>query len=195
MTTWARLDEQLAAWVIKLVAEVKVSEQDATKLATTIAADVRFLSTEAKAAVRAASPISIDDRVQELLGFQGWMDETGRIKLSAFAGRVKVIAQNYICFVYLPESCFKILSKELPSGSVAKRCCKFLCGDRIRALRNAVAHANWTYRSDFKAIVYWARKGDDRTDPLLQFEVEQNELDFWQALSRCVAHVALSNLE
>ena len=64
----------------------------------------------------------------------------------------------------------------------------------MRAFRNAVAHANWTYRADCRALVYWARKGSDPNEPLEQFEVEQDDLSFWQALSRCVAYAAYSNL-
>ena len=57
-----------------------------------------------------------------------------------------------------------------------------------------MAHANWTYRGDFGAIIYWARKGDAPDEPMQRFEVVQDELTFWQALSRCVAYSAFSNL-
>jgi hypothetical protein len=193
--TWTRLDEQMAAWSGKLISEIKISEDDSHKLATKIASDVRFLSRDVKTEIAAASPIALHDRLQELRAFQGWMDMVTNSNVSPFVVRAQVITQNYICFVYLPESCFRILSKNTPSGSVVKKCTKFLGADRIRAFRNAIAHANWSYRGDFGAITYWARKGDHPNDPLLKFEVEQQELAFWQALSRCVAYAALSNLE
>jgi hypothetical protein len=193
--TWTRLDEQMAAWSGKLVSEIKVSEDDSRKLATKIASDVRFLSRDVKTEIAAASPVALHERLQELRAFQGWMDTVANSDVSPFVVRAQVITQNYICFVYLPESCFSILSKNTPSGSVAKKCAKFLGADRIRAFRNAIAHANWSYRGDFGAVTYWARKGADPNDPLLKFEVEQHELAFWQALSRCVAYAALSNLE
>jgi hypothetical protein len=185
----------MAIWSDKLVSEIKISEDDSRKLATKIASDVRFLSQNVKTEIAAASPVALHDRLQELRAFQGWMDTVANSNVSPFVVRAQVITQNYICFVYLPESCFRILSKNTPSGSVAKKCAKFLDADRIRAFRNAIAHANWAYRSDFGAITYWARKGADPNDPLLKFEVEQQELAFWQALSRCVAYAALSNLE
>ena len=193
--TWTRLDEQMAAWSGKLVSETKISEDDSRKLATKIASDVRFLSRDVKMEIAAASPVALHDRLQELRAFQGWMDAVANSNVSPFVVRAQVITQNYICFVYLPESCFNILSKNTPSGPVAKKCAKFLSADRIRAFRNAIAHANWSYRGDFGAITYWARKGADPNDPLMEFEVEQQELAFWQALSRCVAYAALSNLE
>ncbi len=193
--TWARLDEQMAVWSDKLVSQIKISEDDSRKLATKIASDVRFLPRDVKAEIAAASPVALHDRLQELRAFQAWMDMVANSSVSPFVVRAQVITQNYICFVYLPESCFTILSKNTPSGSVAKKCAKFLGADRIRAFRNAIAHANWSYRSDFGAITYWARKSADPNDLLLKFEVEQQELAFWQALSRCVAYAALSNLE
>ena len=60
--------------------------------------------------------------------------------------------------------------------------------------QNAIAHANWSYRGDFNAIVYWARKGADPQENLERFEVAQEGLSFWQSLSRCVAYAAFSNL-
>jgi len=178
-----------------LVSEIKISEPDSRKLGTKIASDVRFLPRDAKVEIAAASPIAVRDRLEELRAFQGWMETIGNSKVSPFVVRAQVITQNYICFVYLPESCFRVLSKNAPAGSVAKKCAKFLSDDRIRAFRNAIAHANWSYRADFGAITYWARKGTDPNSPLLKFEVLQEELSFWQALSRCVAYAALSNLD
>ncbi|MDR3486607.1 MAG: hypothetical protein P4M05_17095 [Bradyrhizobium sp.] len=192
--TWARLDEQLAVWSDKLVSEIKISENNSRKLATKIASDVRFLPRDVKAEIAAASPVGLRDRLEELRAFQGWMETVANSSTSPFVVRAQVITQNYICFVYLPESCFSILSKNTPSESVARKCAKFLSADRIRAFRNAIAHANWSYRNDFGAITYWARKSANPNDPLSKFEVEQQELAFWQALSRCVAYAALSNL-
>jgi hypothetical protein len=185
----------MAVWSPKLVSEVRISADDSRKLATKIASEVRFLSIGAKAEIAAASPVHVRDRLQELGAFQGWMDTVAKTgNASPVVVRAQVITQNYICFVYLPESCFRILAKSLPSGSVTKQCAKFLSNDRVRAFRNAIAHANWTYRSDFSGITYWARKGADLDIPLSKFEVLQQELAFWQALSRCVAYAAFSNL-
>lgn len=192
--TWAQLDEQMAVWSGRLMSEVKISDEDSRKLATKIAGDVRFLPTEVKAEITVASPIPLSDRLQELQAFQGWMDLARQSPASPFIVRAQVITQNYICFNYLPESCFRILSKTAPVGSVTRKCAQFLSDNRIRAFRNAIAHANWSYRDDFNAIVYWARKGSDPNEALERFEVVQEELAFWQSLSRCVAYAAFSNL-
>jgi hypothetical protein len=177
------------------VSEINLSEQDSHKLGTTIASEVRFLPLNVKQEIAAASPVSLENRVQELIAFQGWMDTAAESETSPFVVRAQVITQNYICFVYLPESCFSILSKKTPSGSVVRKCARFLTDDRIRAFRNAIAHANWCYQNDFRGITYWARKSSNPTDPLVRFEVLQHELDFWRMLSRCVAYAALSNLK
>lgn len=183
----------MAAFSGRLEREVKVPSQSVSKLATTIAADVRFLPVEVKAELRAATPIAISDRLAEVQAFQSWMD-VAHTAQNPNITRAQVITQNYICFVYLPESLFRVLAKHCPTGSAARKCSQYLSNNPVRAFRNAVAHANWTYRSDFGALVYWARKGADPEEPLQRFEVEQEELSFWQSLSRCLAYAALTNL-
>lgn len=192
--TWAHLDQQMAAWSTRLVSEVKISEAESRKLATTIASDIRFLTTDAKALIAAASPVQLHDRLQELTAFQGWMDTVHQSKVSPFVARAQVITQNYICFVYLAESCFRILAKTALAGSTARKCAQFLSNNPVRAFRNAIAHANWTYRHDFKGLIYWAKKDGSQNEILDRFEVDQETLSFWQSLARCVAYSAFSNL-
>ena len=191
---WKHLDAQMRAFATRLTSEVKLTPEMATKLATTIAADVRFLSSEQKAELRAASPVPLQDRLAELQAFQGWMDQAHTVRNHPFVTRAQVLSQNYICFVYLPEACFRVLAKACPSESAARKCAQFLNNNPVRAFRNAIAHANWTYRADFGALIYWARKGNAQGEPLERFEVEQDDLSFWQSLSRCVAYAAYSNL-
>lgn len=192
--TWDRLDNQMAVWSERLKSELKINAEDSRKLATAIAADVRFLPAEVKEEIKTASPVSLNDRLQELQAFQVWMDLIGNPTSSPYIVRAQVLTQNYICFVYLPESCFRVLAKAAPTGSTVRKCAQFLNNNPVRTFRNSIAHANWTYRSDFRAIVYWARKGSDPAEPLEEFEVTQEELDYWQSLSRCVAYAAFSNL-
>jgi hypothetical protein len=192
--TWTTIDEQMSVWSSRLVSEVKVSIEDSRKLATKISSDIRFLPTGAKAEIAATSPVRLSDRLQELQAFQGWMDIARQSEASPSIVRAQVITQNYICFVYLPESCFRILSKTTPAGSTARKCAQFLSNNPIRAFRNAIPHANWSYRHDFKGIVYWSKKDSSPEATLDRFEVDQETLAFWQSLSRCVAYSAFSNL-
>jgi hypothetical protein len=194
MSTWRQLDAQMARFSDRLINAVKLSPEIAERLASSVAADVRFLSQEEKLAIKSFSPVPLADRLSELEAFQGWMDLARGVETNPFVTRAQVLTQNYICFVYLPEGCFRALAKHCANGSAAKKCAKFLSDNPVRAFRNAIAHANWKYRSDFQAIVFWARKGGDPNEPLEQFEVEQGELSFWQALSRCVAYASYSNL-
>jgi hypothetical protein len=191
---WQRLDTQMQPFADRLTSEVKLTLEMAAKLATTIAADVRFLTREQKAEMRAASPVPLEERLAELQAFQGWMDQAHKVRKNPFVTRAQVLSQNYICFVYLPEACFRVLAKSCPGESAARKCAQFLINNPVRAFRNAIAHANWTYRADYGALIYWARKGSDQSEPLERFEVEQNDLSFWQSLSRCVAYAAYSNL-
>ena len=192
--SWAHVDAQMFGLSDKLSSEVGLPIELHGKLATAIAAEVRFLRGDAKREILSASPVSVKARLTELSAFQGWMDHAGKTAASPFVVRAQVMTQNYVCFVYLPESCFRVLAKHMPAGSATKKCAQFLCNDRVRSFRNALAHANWTYRDDFQALIYWARKGSTNLEPLTKFEVDNRELNFWQALSRCVAYAALSNL-
>ncbi len=184
----------MSVWANRLVSEVKVSLDDSRMLATAIARDVRFLPIGTKSEIKEASPVPLVDRREELVAFQTWMDSVRDTKHPPTV-RAKIVAGNYICFVYLPESFFRIFAKSPTPKSALKHCAMFLTDGRIRAFRNAIAHSNWRYREDFGALIYWAKKGAAANEPLSMFEVENSELSFWQMLSRCVAYAAVLNLE
>ena len=109
--------------------------------------------------------------------------------------RAQVIVQNYVCFVYLGEACFKNLKKYLEPGSVAKKCCNFLVNNPVRAFRNAIAHSNWKYNDDFSGIIFYARKGHQAAEPMTEWKLSDKDLAFWQSLARCTAYTALSCLK
>ena len=171
MSSWQRLDAQMEHFSVRLMTVVKLSHEMAAKLATNIAADVRFLSPAQKSEIKNASPVPLGERLSELQAFQRWMDLARTVKSDPAVTRAQVLSQNYVCFVYLPEACFHVLASVCPNGAATKKCAKFLSDNPVRAFRNAIAHANWTYRSDFKAIVFWARKGSNPSEPLERFEV------------------------
>ena len=148
------------------------------------------MGVKAKGQATEGSVISLNDRIGELSAFQAFME----LDLPHELIRAKVIVQNYVCFVYLGEACFKALRKSLPNGSTAKKCCKFLTDNPVRAFRNALAHGNWRYLPDFSGLEYWAQKGSDATEPLSKFVVSQEELNFWSALARCTAYSIYAGL-
>lgn len=189
------LDQQMVFWSEKLITDLKIKKEDTHKLATTIASEVRWLPIEKKKEIVMATPVSIKSRYEELIAFQGWMDIIHGGEKDPYKIRAQLIVQNYICFVYLNESLFRILIKHLPKDSTSKKCCSFLVNNPVRAFRNAIAHSNWCYKSDFSGIRYWAKKGSNPNEPLIEFEVNQNDLSFWQAMSRCTAYAAYENLK
>jgi hypothetical protein len=193
--SYEHLDRQLKAFSDRLTEAVRLQASETGKVATLIAAEVRFLEPDSRAEVHAAGPVPLRDRLDELQAFQAWMDTASSVRGNAAITRAQVITQNYVCFVYLGEACFRALRKTSKPGSVTRRCCEYLTDNPIRAFRNAIAHSNWTYAPDFSGLVYWARKGSDPDEALSRFEVGQHELGFWQALSRGVAYAAYTSIE
>jgi len=181
------LDEQMRDWSTRLRDELMVTPPESDGLASAIAREVQGLSFEAMDRVRIASLIPLRARLEELIAFQTWMDLTHESKPHPAMVRAQVLTELYMCFVYLGEACFNVLRKELPVGSVTKKCCKFLTENPVRALRNAVAHSNWCYLPDFSGLEFWAKKGADLNEQPTRFVVLQEELSFWQALARCTA--------
>lgn len=192
--SYGRLDQQMKAFSTPLISEVRLKEGETAKIATTIAAEVRFLDQQSRNSVLEASPVPLAARLDELVAFQSWMDLATSTTNPAVV-RAQVIVQNYVCFVYLGESCFRALRKASRAGSLTRRCCEFLTDNPVRAFRNAVAHSNWTYKPDFSGLMFWARKGEGKDEPMVQFDVTQAQLAFWQALSRAVAYAAYTSLQ
>lgn len=183
------------SWSTRLRDDLSVVPPESNQLATTIAREVAALSDEVKQRAREVSPVPLKIRIEELVAFQGFMDLIREAtKPNPVVVRAQVVYQNYICFVYLGESCFKVLKEELPTGATAKKCCKFLTDNPVRAFRNALAHGNWRYLPDFSGLEYWARKGADPKEPVVHYEVSQQELSFWQALARCTAYASFLTL-
>ena len=189
------LDDQMRNWSVQLCAALKIGQPESRQLASTIEREVMTLSLEAKQRVIDASLIPLEARLDELQAFQMWMDLVREFeKPNAALIRAQVVTQLYISFVYLGEACFTVLKKELPVGSTTRKCCNFLTENPVRALRNAVAHSNWQYLSDFSGLEFWAKKGSDPNEKSIKFVVLQQELDFWQALARCTAYASYLNL-
>jgi hypothetical protein len=191
---FAALDHQLAQWSARLISEVRLSEPVAGALGSTIAREVAALDSQLRLRLRETHHVPLSDRLDELVAFQAFMDSVHGIGAPPPIIRAQVIIQNYVCFVYLGESCFRELRKVLPSSSAAFKCCVFLTSNPVRAFRNALAHGNWRYVPDFSGIEFWARKGATLDEPLARWEVPQEDLTFWQAVARCTAYAAFLSL-
>lgn len=187
---WTELDRQMRGFSPFLRDEFGITPPESNCLASTIAAEIRGLSAEVRRTLLSETTVQPKDRLDELVAFQSFMDLANAVSNHPGVTRAQVITQNYVCFVYLGDACFKTLRQISPPGSATKRCAKFLTDNPVRAFRNAVAHANWNYRPDFSGLVFWSRRGADPNEPLTRFEVSQRDLGFWQALARCVAYIA-----
>jgi hypothetical protein len=190
-----KLNRQLAAHRSRLLGDVGLTADEASKVATLVASDIRFLSPDAKAEIKAASPVSISARIDELLVFQAWMDLAHSLPKHPTIIRTQVIVQNYVCFIYLKDACFEVISKQAPPKSVAARCAKHLSRGAVRDFRNAFSHANWQYNSTYTGLECWVRQNArNRSGSLKHFVVSQDDLTFWQTLSRAVAYATYLQL-
>lgn len=194
--SWKKLDSQMAQYQRHLVRDVQLDIGTAAALATSVAADVRFLSREQKDGLKKVTPVRLNDRLEEVHAFQRFSDFANLLPAGQLpqVTRAHVSYQNYICFCYLSEALFLHLRKVAKTGSAAKKCSKFLTDGSVRYFRNAFAHGNWQYSKDFSQIIFWSRKGADKSEPMQKFHVTNEELAFWQALSRCLAYAAFENL-
>lgn len=189
------LDRQLAAFRERLISDVGLTVDEAGKVATLVAADIRFLPVEAKTEIKAASPVPVSARFEELVAFQSWSDFAASVKSNPAITRASVVVQNYICLVYLKDACFEVVAKRAASGSVAARAAAYLSRGVVRDFRNAFSHANWCYNTSFTGLECWVLEDSrNRSGPMRHFEVSQADIDFWQALSRGVAYATYEQL-
>jgi hypothetical protein len=190
------LNRQLAAFGNRLKSEVGLNDAEAKKVATHVSGDIRFLPVDTKNEIKTASNIPLGARYEELVAFQAWSDLASSIKNSPPLTRAQVIVQNYVCFVYLKDSCFEVIAKKAIAASVAARCANYLSTDQVRDFRNAFSHANWKYNSSFTGFDCWVLvDARNRAGPMRQFAVLQDDINFWQTLSRCVAYAVYEQLK
>ena len=106
------LDRQISNYSQRLETEVGLHSEECLKVATLVAADVRFLPSDIKGEIKSASPVPIKARLDELIAFQAWMDLASSNRTNPSVTRAQVIVQNYICFIYLKDACFEVLANK-----------------------------------------------------------------------------------
>lgn len=193
------LDRQLYHYNDRLKEDIGVETKYLGSICTTIYKELGQLSIENLLAIEKASPVRLELRIEELIAFNMMMDRVNR-QLSKYPEivRSQVIVQNYVAFVYLKDNCFDVTRKVMPSGTLTRRICQFLLNNPVRAFRNAIAHGNWQYTNDYSGIKYYAYKGESKPNvepqEMSEFSVGNNELGFWQALSRATAYTIYSHI-
>jgi hypothetical protein len=189
------LDVQMKEWKHHLQTNVGLSKDKSDCLASTIANEISSLDEQIKDEINCGTPIPYNIRIDEIIAFQSFMDFSHKYSSkNPGLARAQVITQNYMCFVYLGDSCFKILRRKFDKDTVIGLCCRYLTDNPVRAFRNAISHANWQYASDFKGIKYWAKKGSDPNENMIEWYASDIEINFWQMLARCVAYVIFPRL-
>ena len=184
------LDNQLYVFKNRLKKDVGVEERLLSVICSTIYKELSQLSIEELTMIEVASPVPIVKRVEELQAFNMMMNRVNnQLKKYPEIVRAQIIVQNYICFVYMKETCFEVTKKVMPPGTLSRKICKFLLNNPVRAFRNSIAHGNWEYEIDFSGLKYYAHKGEVNCDEeMSEFNVSNDELNFWQTLARGVAY-------
>ncbi len=166
-------------------------------LASTIAAEIRRLPSEVLRSIRDEDEIGLQRRIDELVAFESFMTFANEVQIThknfAPLTRAQVLCQLYTVFVYLGEACFLKLRKSAASGSVLKKCCKYLTDHPVRGLRNAIAHSSWRYADDLGGIVFHFFENEQKTKRI-EYNVKQLELEFWDKLARVTAYAAFQTI-
>ena len=94
---WSNIDEQMRRFAPFLRDQVRLTQPQSNHLASQIADEIRSLPKEALDTITAADPVGAHARLEELKGFQMFMDMIGSTDPHPVVVRAQVITQNYIC--------------------------------------------------------------------------------------------------
>ena len=195
--SWTKLDNIMRQYSPRLRDDLGLTPPASNFLASTIASEVRALPPDVLRSVRDEDVIGLQRRIDELVAFERFMDFASQLQTSSGSlaplTRAQVTCQLYTVFVYLGDACFSRLRKSAASGSVLRKCCKYLTDYPVRGLRNAVAHSSWRYADDFTGIVFHYFEDEQKTKRT-EYKVTQLELDFWDKLARVTAYAAFQTI-
>jgi len=176
-------DIAMRKWTPMLRDELRIVDERCNYLATTLFTEICSIP---EATLDGMSDVlSYADRFNEVACFINCLAQRqAEGNINNLEHRAHLVLSNYMCFVYLGDACFLRMRKLVPNTSVARRCFEYLTDNPVRAFRNAIAHANWKV-SD-ATVAFWARKGEEKNEPLSPFIVRDLERQFWFYLTLCV---------
>lgn len=180
------LDDQIFAFYERLVTDINIEPEKTHIVASTVASETENLKSNSSIIEEIAkcSPISLTSRLNELIAYQAWSDFAYQSK-QPFIVRTNIIVMSYISFIYLKDALFEVILKYTPDNSVSKKCAAYLTSGKVRDFRNAFSHANWEYAPNFRHLECWVLEDARNKSGLVRnFQVTQDDLDFWQTLSR-----------
>jgi hypothetical protein len=195
--SWTKLDDIMRRYSPRLRDDLGLTPPASNCLASTIASEVQALPQDVLRAIRNEDVIGLQRRIDELVAFERFMDFASQVQATSGSvpplTRAQVTCQLYTVFVYLGDACFTRLRKSAISGSVLKKCCKYLTDFPVRGLRNAVAHSSWRYEDDFTGIIFYYFEDEQKTKRR-DYTVTQLELEFWDKLARVTAYAAFQTI-
>lgn len=100
------LDQQMQQWKEFLVDSVRINRDFVNNIASMIHEEIACVTKDKRKELfeLLSDPIPVENRLEELRAFQGWMDTANNLLGNPCVTRAQVIVQNYICFVYLGDS-------------------------------------------------------------------------------------------
>lgn len=193
MSVLKTFDEQLAKYGSKLCNDLRIDKVSSPRLATKIYDEISALPAGGRDLIVRSSPVPPRDRLHQIEQSIAFNAACGpqifaRVPGVAYAHTITLC---YISVVYLAESLFDAVHKALGPNSSGRKCAGYLRNNPVRAFRNALAHGHWRFRGDGSAIEFWARKGSAGSDPMVLWEVSQDDLVFWYGLSHATGYAAL----
>ena len=187
------LDNWMSAFSTKLRDDLGIGQPESLKLAISIRGEIRALPLDSVPTLSEDSgdcPLALKDRWEMLNDYLEWlfanMDQPNPFG--------QIVSFNYVAFVYLGDSCFKVLRKHMPKDSVTCKCCVLLTDNPVRAFRNALAHGNWRIATDKSGIDFWAKKGSEKDEPMVRWRFTQNDLSSCQQLAIATAYASMAAL-
>jgi hypothetical protein len=180
-------DNMLSAFSTKLRDDLGIEPPASLKLASYIRDEIRSLPLNSLPTLSGDSPLALKDRWEMLNLLVNWLIGS-RNDPNTYG---QILSLNYIAFVYLGDTTFKVLRKELTKDTVCRKCCVYLTDNPVRAFRNAIAHGNWRFAPDGSAIDFWARKGDNPGEDMVRWRLTRTDLRFCQSLALATAYATM----
>lgn len=200
-------DDRLRKYAPRAVDDVSLTYEQANSVASTIYREVSALEdVQAIQGLTQTSPISATQRLFFFENYLIWkrhLEPRQILPTSADLPRERMVSaldeacsviDLYACFVFGGEGLFQSLASVSPKRSCTGRCARFLRNGDLRALRNAVAHGNWHLVPD-GSIRYWAHKGADKNESLVEFVASADVMNFYLLLSQCVSWSSLAAID
>jgi hypothetical protein len=186
------IDQRLFKWADRIVKEINIPHDAAKRIASTIEKEFDTAKTEFLQDIKNLGPITPKRRLYILEGQIFWKQFVRPKILHAPEPPQGIISKTwwedshkyallmsslYMNYIYVGDGFFEFLKKHAPSGSVTKKVAQYIRENPLRALRNALSHANWYLTTN--GIKYFARKGSDPNEPMAEFHASPQDMEFY----------------